>query len=106
MLRPCIFRDGHLVLDNQLMCSSLDKTTSPVLRIPKLPIILCVELKPPGYHLPQPCTSILACLWLSLFSSCSGSLVGKTVGDHLTANFLFLWLFYLSEPLAVMIPHL
>ena len=36
------FRDYLLVLDNQLMCSSLEKTISLAFSILQLPIVLCV----------------------------------------------------------------
>jgi hypothetical protein len=38
MLFICVFRDDNLVLDNQLVCSSLGKT-----------IVLCVGLRGPGH---------------------------------------------------------
>lgn len=40
-----IFRDDHLVLDTQLVCCSLGKTTSPALHIPYLAGILCVHFE-------------------------------------------------------------
>lgn len=38
--------NGHLVLDNQSVCSSLGKTMSPVLSVPQLLVVLCLELGP------------------------------------------------------------
>jgi hypothetical protein len=44
-----VFRADHLVLHKQLVCSPLGKTLSPTaLRIPDLPVGLCVGLKPAG----------------------------------------------------------
>lgn len=42
---PCVddLRAEHLVLDNQLTCSSLQKTVSPACSIPLLPIVLCLQ---------------------------------------------------------------
>lgn len=39
-----IFRVNHLLLDNQLVCSSLEKTASAVLSIPPLPAVLHIRL--------------------------------------------------------------
>lgn len=36
-----IFKVDHLVLHNQLVCSSLGKTISLALCIPQLPVVLC-----------------------------------------------------------------
>lgn len=41
----CVFKVGHLTLDNQLLCTYLRKTISPTLSIPWLPVALCVGLK-------------------------------------------------------------
>lgn len=35
-----VFRDGHLVLDSQLLCSLLRKTSSAALNIPWFPLAL------------------------------------------------------------------
>lgn len=40
------FRDDYLPLDNQLVRSSLRKTTSPIPRLPRLPIALSIGLRP------------------------------------------------------------
>lgn len=40
-----VFRLEHLLLDNQLVCSSLEKTVSLPHSIPSLHIILCVGLR-------------------------------------------------------------
>lgn len=41
-----LFSRHHLVLDSQLICSSLGKTTSPTPSFPQLPIVLCIGLRP------------------------------------------------------------
>lgn len=41
-----VSRADLLTLDNQLMCSSLERTTSPAPSFTHLPIVLCVELRP------------------------------------------------------------
>jgi hypothetical protein len=43
-----VFRSNHLVLDNQLVCSSLEKRICPALSIPQLPVVVYVGLRPPG----------------------------------------------------------
>jgi hypothetical protein len=43
-----VLRAGCLAVNNQLLCSSLGKTPSPVLSSPQLPIVLCVILRPGG----------------------------------------------------------
>lgn len=40
-----VFGADHLALDNQSMCSSLEKTICPAHRLPLLPIALCVGLR-------------------------------------------------------------
>lgn len=50
------FRVDFLVLGDELVCSSPRKAISPTLRIPWLPIVLCLGLRPCG---PSP--SNLAC---------------------------------------------
>ena len=40
------FRADHLVSDNQLACSSLEKAISPTLSLPQLPVVLS-RLEPP-----------------------------------------------------------
>lgn len=39
------FRDDHLVLDNQLVCSFLEKTIGPTFSISLLSISVCIEKK-------------------------------------------------------------
>lgn len=46
-----IFRADHLALGIELVCSSLEKTTSPIPSFPQLPIDACVGLRP---HRPFP----------------------------------------------------
>lgn len=46
LIRVGLFSGHHLVLDIQLMCSSLGKTISPALNFPQLPIVLCIGLRP------------------------------------------------------------
>lgn len=41
-----IFKVNHLLLDNQLLSSSLENTVSPIQSVPYLSSILCAELKP------------------------------------------------------------
>ena len=41
LLRLCVFRVDHLVLNNQLLCSSLEKTISPTLSTSQLSPALC-----------------------------------------------------------------
>lgn len=41
-------RADNLVLENQLVYSSVGNTISPTLSIPWLPVVLCVGLSPPG----------------------------------------------------------
>lgn len=41
-----VFKGDHLVLDNQLVCSSLGKATSLVPSFPQLPIPLCAGFRP------------------------------------------------------------
>ena len=65
----CVFRADHFVLDNQLV----GKNNSPTLRIPYLPIVVCVGLRPSGIS-----WFTFSCLWL--FSSCLGSHVGDFMG--------------------------
>lgn len=48
MTHICVFRPGYLVLDQQLLCSSLDKTISPTLSLPELLVVLCVVLRHGG----------------------------------------------------------
>lgn len=43
-----VFKIDHLVLDNQLVYFSLEKTISPTLSILQLPIFLCIMLRPHG----------------------------------------------------------
>jgi hypothetical protein len=43
-----VFRNGCLILENQLVCSSLGKTIFPTLSITWLPAILCIGLQPSG----------------------------------------------------------
>lgn len=43
-----VFRTDYLVLNNQLVCSSLGKIISPTLSISELIVILRVGLRPPG----------------------------------------------------------
>ena len=40
-----VFRADHLTLDNQLVCSSLGKTASPVLSLPQFLIVHCGGLR-------------------------------------------------------------
>jgi hypothetical protein len=40
------FRVNHLVLENKLVCSSLEKTTSPEVNIPQLLVVLSAGLEP------------------------------------------------------------
>lgn len=47
------FRDGHLALDNQLVCCSFGKFTSPAPSFPQLPVVVCVGLRPRGCFLVQ-----------------------------------------------------
>lgn len=42
----CIFKADLLVIDSQLMYSSLRKITSPCPCFPHLTIFLCIELRP------------------------------------------------------------
>ena len=42
-----VFRADHLVLGNQLVCSSLEKTVSPIRGMSELPV-LCVGVRPCG----------------------------------------------------------
>lgn len=51
MILVCIydFRSDHLLSDNQFVCSSLEKTISPTLSNPELPVVLCAELRPRGF---------------------------------------------------------
>lgn len=45
-LLVCVFFwADHLVLDNQLVCSSMGKTISATLSIPYLSIVLCIRLR-------------------------------------------------------------
>ena len=68
-----IFTTEHFVLDNQLVCSSLDKTISPILGIPQLLLDRCKML---NHHELSPTTL----LWvLSFFISCLGSHVGENL---------------------------
>jgi hypothetical protein len=46
-----VFEADHLVLDNQVVCSSLRKTISPTLGIPQWPVVLCVGLEPHRHFL-------------------------------------------------------
>lgn len=41
----CVFRDHHLSLDNQLVCSPLGKIISPDPSFLQLPVILCTGLR-------------------------------------------------------------
>jgi hypothetical protein len=43
-----IFSNDHLVLESQLVCSSLGKAIFLTPRIPQLLVILCIKLKPHG----------------------------------------------------------
>lgn len=43
-----IFKVGHLVLDDQLSCCALGRTTSPVASFFQLPVVVCVGLRPCG----------------------------------------------------------
>ena len=95
MLLMCVFSGlAILVLDKQLVCSSLGKTISPT-------VVLCMELRSHGFPPPL---SILACpLLLFSFSSCLGSHMVRLcrltlVGNSLTANFLILWLLQTLQP--------
>lgn len=72
-----VFRVDHLTLDNQLLCSSLEKATSPTPQLSSISYgFLCrVEscvLFPTHF-------SICTCARRSLFSSCLGSHVGETL---------------------------
>lgn len=40
-----VFKADYLILDNQLVCSSLRKTTSSASSFSQLPVVLCVELR-------------------------------------------------------------
>lgn len=40
-----LFKAGHLVLDNKLVCPSWGKTLSPMLSIAWLCVVLCVGLQ-------------------------------------------------------------
>lgn len=42
------FSNNILISDNHLVCYSLGKAISPILKIPLLPIVLCVGLRPCG----------------------------------------------------------
>lgn len=113
-----VFRLEYLLLDNQLVCSSLEKTVSLPRSIPSLPIILCVRLR----FLAFPCSEVLVlhfltlfvCLLMSsLFISCLDSHVGDTpLGvasnipkrDNVTTNSQFLWLLQFSHPLFCNVP--
>lgn len=57
-----------MVLDNQLIYSSLRKTISPVVSIASLSIVLCVGLRPSGLSLNH---ANMSSVW-PLFSKCFG----------------------------------
>ena len=59
-----ISRADHLILDNQLVCSSLGKTISPAHLIPQLPVVLCLGLRPGELSFPW---FMLACLRYASF---------------------------------------
>lgn len=65
----CVFWTDRLVLENQLMCFSLENTALPTLCMPQSPIVLPVVLRPVDFPL-QTLTGLLVSL---LFSSCLGS---------------------------------
>lgn len=44
-----VFRPDYLILDSFLVYSSLNKTFSPLLSIPWLPVALCTGLRTPGF---------------------------------------------------------
>lgn len=43
------FREDHLALTNQLVCSSMRRITSPALRFIQLSLVLSIELRPFGF---------------------------------------------------------
>lgn len=43
------FRADHLVMDNYLLCFSLEKTTFPIQNISQLPLVLSIGLMTPGF---------------------------------------------------------
>ena len=72
-----VFKTDHLVLVDQLVCSSPGKTVSPILSIPQLLAVLCQGLQS-CEPLPPATPSMLAhLLVLSLLRSCLGSYVGE-----------------------------
>lgn len=69
-----IFRVDHLVLNNQLVCTSLGKTVSPI------SVFLVALVHYPGlWSLRFPLSKLAYLLVSSLFRSCLGSHVGETL---------------------------
>lgn len=71
-----IFRNAHFLMDNQLVYSSLGKTTSPTPNFPQLPTVLIEGCSLAGFSL----YTLTCSLVLFLVNSCLGSHVGKTSG--------------------------
>ena len=67
-----LFMADHLVLDNQLMCSSLGKTLSTILSSPWPPVALWVELRTRG--LPRIYISKSTVVLAQLSLGCHGTL--------------------------------
>lgn len=67
------FFSGYLVLDNQLVCSSPGRTTSPSPSCAQLPVVLGIELRLHDFCPIQ----IHMFIDASLFNSCLGSCVGE-----------------------------
>lgn len=74
-----VFRIDHLTLDNQLLCSSLEKATSPTPPPPAFLDILWFLCRIESCGLFPTHFSIYTCARRSLFSSCLGSHVGETL---------------------------
>lgn len=97
------FRDDHLVLNKQLVCSSLAKTVSP-LTTPSLPGVLCIWSRLCGFS-PRP-WRVCCC--------CSAQVIAVLLVDFLgvapdiprrydlTANTLMLWPL---QPLVCSVPY-
>lgn len=57
----CAFSTYQLLWGIQFLCSLLSKTVSPTVSLPKLPVVLYVGLRPPGFY-----TIIYVCFTLHL----------------------------------------
>lgn len=94
-------RADNLILDNQLVWSSVGNTISPTLSIPWLPVVLCVGLSPPGLSQPTSAGLLLSCCSsVHTYAVMLGRILGLASDIHrrhnFTENSFFLWLFQSS----------